>query len=254
MPSPRDIVDLMERIRCISSDDERHDLITTLAEPAKPTILSFINAHAVNLCWNSGDVLAWFRASDVLLRDGVGLKKAFDLLGFEPGLNMNGTDFIPLLLRSLPKRRLAVYGTQSPWLDRARTHLETTTPHEIVDVQHGFHPVERYVEHAQRNRPDVILLAMGMPRQEQVAVALGAALDHPVLIINGGAIIDFMAKRFERAPAVVQRLGLEWLYRVAQEPRRLFRRYFVGGVSFARTVLILRRAVSRSSGAQAQGV
>ncbi|HEY0835683.1 MAG TPA: WecB/TagA/CpsF family glycosyltransferase [Azospirillum sp.] len=225
-----------------------------MAAPEKPTILSFVNAHAVNLCWNSGEALAWFRASDVLLRDGIGLKKAFDLLGFEPGLNMNGTDFIPLLLRTLPRRRLAVYGTQHPWLDRAKATLETTTTHDIVDLQHGFHPTERYVEHARQHRPDVILLAMGMPRQEAVAVELGAALDHPVLIINGGAIIDFLAQRFERAPPVVQRLGLEWLYRVGQEPRRLFRRYFVGGVNFARIVLILRRAASRSSGAQAQGV
>ena len=221
----------------------------------RPTNLSFVNVHAVNLCWSSAAVFDAFRASDLTLRDGVGLSVAMKALGIEPGLNMNGTDFIPLLLRSLPKRRLVVYGTATPWLDRARIHLEETTPHAIADMLHGFHPTERYLESARRHRPDIVLLAMGMPRQEEVAVQLRQELDHPVLIINGGAIVDFMARRFERAPAAVQRLGLEWAYRMAQEPRRLYRRYIHGGFRFARNVMLLRRAASaRSTGAQAQGV
>jgi len=77
-----------------------------------------------------------------------------------------------------------------------------------------------------------ILLAMGMPRQEEVAVELKRALDHRVLIINGGAIVDFLAGRFARAPTLVQRLGFEWAFRLAQEPRRLFRRYLVTNSRF----------------------
>ncbi|WP_448192539.1 WecB/TagA/CpsF family glycosyltransferase [Azospirillum sp. sgz301742] len=255
MASPREVLALIDTIRLVHSDEQRREFIKSLGNIERPTILSFVNVHAVNLCWSAGPVLDAFRASDVVLRDGVGLSAAMKALGIDPGLNMNGTDFIPLLLRSLPKRRLAVYGTATPWLERARIHLEETTPHAIADMQHGFHPAELYLENARRHRPDIILLAMGMPRQEAIAVQLKQSLDHPVLIINGGAIVDFMARRFDRAPAVVQRLGLEWAYRMAQEPRRLYRRYVHGGFSFARNVMLLRRAASaRSTGAQAQGV
>ncbi len=255
MTSPREVLTLIDNIRLVHSDEQRRDLIRSLERVDRPTILSFVNVHAVNLCWSSAAVFDAFRASDLVLRDGVGLSVAMKALDIEPGLNMNGTDFIPLLLRSLPKRRLAVYGTATPWLDRARIHLEETTPHVIADMLHGFHPTERYLESARRHRPDIVLLAMGMPRQEEVAVQLRQTLDHPVLIINGGAIVDFMARRFERAPAAVQRLGLEWAYRMAQEPRRLYRRYIHGGFRFARNVMLLRRAASaRSTGAQAQGV
>ncbi|HYH37697.1 MAG TPA: WecB/TagA/CpsF family glycosyltransferase [Azospirillum sp.] len=255
MTNPREVLTLIDNIRLIHSDEQRRDLLRSLERVDRPTILSFVNVHAVNLCWSSAAACDAFRASDVLLRDGIGLSVAFKALDIRPGLNMNGTDFIPLLLQTLPKRRLAVYGTATPWLERARIHLENTTPHIIADMLHGFHPTERYLESARRHRPDVIVLAMGMPRQEEVAVQLRQALDHPVLIVNGGAIIDFMARRFDRAPVVLQRLGLEWAYRMAQEPRRLYRRYIHGGFQFARNLMLLRRAASaRSTGAQAQGV
>lgn len=253
MPSPRDVLALIERIRCISSEEERQSLLASLGAVERPTILSFVNAHAVNLCVRSSPALAAFRASDMLLRDGIGLQLTLPWLGVPAGFNMNGTDFIPLLLRTLPARRVAIYGTATPWLDRCRTRLEACTPHAYVDAQHGFHAVEHYIERARHHRPDVILLAMGMPRQEEIAVELKRALDQPVLIVNGGAIVDFLAGRFVRAPALVQRAGLEWAFRLAQEPRRLFRRYCVGAVGFAHTMLLLRRAAAnrRPSGAPA---
>ncbi|SMH44583.1 WecB/TagA/CpsF family glycosyltransferase [Azospirillum agricola] len=247
MPSPRDVLELVERMRCVSNDAERRALLASLGAVERPTILSFLNAHGVNVCMASDPALAAFRASDILLRDGVGLQSVLPFLGLQPGLNMNGTDFIPLLLRTLPARKVAVYGTATPWLERARAVLETNTPHQYADLQHGFHPVEHYIAQARASRPDVILLAMGMPRQEEVAALLKRSLDYPVLIVNGGAIVDFLAGRFKRAPEAVQRSGLEWAFRLAQEPKRLFNRYCVGAFGFARTVLLLRRAASLRS-------
>ncbi len=244
MPSPREVLELIERIRCISSEEERRQLLASLGAVERPTVLSFINAHGVNLCAVSEPALAAFRASDVLLRDGIALQAAMPSLGIQPGFNMNGTDFIPLLLRTLPARRVAIYGTEQPWLDGARARLEGCTPHSFIDLQHGFHPKEHYLEQARQNRPDIILLAMGMPRQEEMAIELKRSLDHPVLIINGGAIIDFLAGRFTRAPALVQKAGLEWAFRLAQEPRRLFSRYCIGAFGFARNVMLMRRAAT----------
>ena len=252
MPSPRDVLALIERIRCISSEEERQALLDTLAAVERPTILSFMNAHGVNLCAKSAPALSAFRASDLLLRDGVALELAMPVLNQPAGFNMNGTDFIPLMLRRLPARKVAVYGTADPWLGRCIDRLKGETPHRYVDAQHGFHPVAHYIERARHHRPDIILLAMGMPRQEEVAVELKRALDHRVLIINGGAIVDFLAGRFARAPTVIQKLGLEWAFRLVQEPRRLFRRYCVGAFGFAHNVLLMRRAAAmRSSSATA---
>jgi exopolysaccharide biosynthesis WecB/TagA/CpsF family protein len=246
MTSPSDVLVLIEKIRCITSEAEHHSLVEGLARVEHPTIVSFINAHALNLCRDDEQVLAGFRASDVLLRDGIGIKLAMRMLGREPGRNMNGTDFIPHLLGALPRRRLAIYGTASPWLEQARHTLAMTTPHRVVDTQHGFFPTPHYRERSLHHRPDIILLAMGMPRQEEVAADIKRHASHPVLILNGGAIVDFMAGRFQRAPTLVQRFGMEWLFRMAQEPRRLGRRYVSGGIRFGRNLLTLRRAAGHS--------
>lgn len=244
MPNPREVLELIERMRCISNDGERRALIDHLGAVDRPTVLSFLNAHGLNVCMGSDAALAAFASSDVLLRDGIGLQAVLPVLGMPSGLNMNGTDFIPLLLKSLPPRSVAIYGTATPWLDRARVVLEAATPHRYADLQHGFHPTEHYIAQARATRPNVILLAMGMPKQEEVATELKRALDHPVLIVNGGAIVDFLAGRFKRAPEAVQRSGLEWAFRLAQEPRRLFRRYCIGAFGFAWSTIRLRRAAS----------
>lgn len=242
MPGPTDILSILTGLHRVSSGADIDALIRRLTERERPTVLSFVNAHAVNLCMASDTTLDAFRQADVLLRDGIGLKAALVALGHPPGLNMNGTDFIPRLLAALPAQRLAVYGTTAPWLDKGVEALRRITPHSVVDTDHGFHPPDRYVDATVRLKPDIVLLAMGMPRQEAIAAAMKAASTHPSLIINGGAIVDFLAGRVERAPPTVRRLGLEWSYRLAREPRRLFHRYCIGGFAFARTIALVRRS------------
>lgn len=246
MPNPPDILSLLDRIRCIKTEDERNSLVDSLVSIERTSILSFVNAHAVNLCSGSDEVLAAFRASDVILRDGIGVKVAFSALGREPGWNMNGTDFIPTLLAAMTPKRIAVFGTSDPWLSRGTERVAAAGGHAVVDRLDGFRQIDEYVDSVRRCRPDVILLAMGMPRQEMVANILKKSIEHPALIINGGAIVDFLAGRVERAPVPIQRVGLEWLYRLAREPRRLFGRYVIGGVLFAHTVLTLRRVAPRT--------
>jgi hypothetical protein len=77
--------------------------------------------------------------------------------------------------------------------------------------------------------PDVVLVALGCPRQERFVAASYAWLPEAVWIGIGGAL-DFYAGRRVRAPHVLQSIGLEWLVRLAQEPRRLWRRYLLRDV------------------------
>lgn len=247
MPSPGELLAFLDTMTCITTDSQKKELVIRLARLERSVILSFVNAHAVSLCQESAATLACFREADILLRDGVGVKAALGLLGRPAGLNMNGTDFIPHLLGALPPRRLALYGTDSPWLEAAAERIAATTTHRIVGLANGYHEDDHYPALAAVQRPELILLAMGMPRQERVAALLKRQLAQPALIVNGGAIADFIAGRFGRAPAAVRRGGLEWLFRLYQEPRRLFRRYGPGGLAFVHTVLRLRRAAEAAA-------
>ena len=92
--------------------------------------------------------------------------------------------------------------------------------------------ITAYVELAQVYQPALIVLGMGMPRQEEVAAALRSTLNYPCLIVCGGAIIDFWAGKTPRAPLWVRRVGMEWGFRLVMEPRRLFQRYVIGNPLF----------------------
>jgi N-acetylglucosaminyldiphosphoundecaprenol N-acetyl-beta-D-mannosaminyltransferase len=75
-------------------------------------------------------------------------------------------------------------------------------------------------------------MALGAPRQELLIDALRDRI-RPAVSLGIGAGLDFIAGTVQRAPRVLQRLGLEWLYRLAREPRRLWRRYLVNDPKFA---------------------
>jgi N-acetylglucosaminyldiphosphoundecaprenol N-acetyl-beta-D-mannosaminyltransferase len=237
----RQLVDGLERVDAGAGEAQ---LLERLAQPARPTVLAFVNAHAMNSAASSPDFLRALRAADVVLRDGSGMAILLKLLALRPGLNLNGTDLIPRLLRRYAGRGIALFGTQEPYLGRARQHvLQTLAAGSSCIAADGFRPVGDYLELARAHAPVLIVLGMGMPRQEEVARELRAALRHPCLIVCGGAIIDFMGGKTPRAPRWMRAFGMEWAYRLALEPRRLFRRYVLGNPLFlARAVAFAVRS------------
>ncbi|HYO54069.1 WecB/TagA/CpsF family glycosyltransferase [Archangium sp.] len=237
----RNFMALMDRIRIIDDEAAEQALLDELTRPGRPFILSFLNAHAVNLGWNQPGMLEGLMRSDMVLRDGIGVKLGLQAFHRPYGLNMNGTDFIPKIARAYKGRRVALFGTRSPWLDNARRTLEEWGL-SIVACHDGFDPPETYLRLATGTKPDLIIMAMGMPKQEEVSVKLREALSHPVLLVNGGAILDYLGGKVPRAPVVMRKVGMEWLFRLAVEPRRLFSRYVLGIPIYFSHVAEVRRS------------
>ncbi|KAA2234777.1 WecB/TagA/CpsF family glycosyltransferase [Salinarimonas soli] len=242
---------VFRRFVIIDSEREKAALLKQLTNPTRPTVLGFLNAHAVNLCWSQPASRQAFEKADILLRDGAGMAILCRRLGLGPGLNMNGTDFIPEILAARPGRRIALFGSEPALVAKASETL-TGRGQDIVGALDGFQPPQRYVDEARRLHPDIIVLSLGMPRQEQLAATLRQELPHPCLIINAGALIDFIAGRVRRAPPILRRLGLEWAYRLLNEPVRLFHRYVIGNPLFLVRVHLLAAAAKRGDG-QAPG-
>lgn len=232
---------LLAKVKRMESQAQVCDLLARLAQSAAPGVLAFANAHALNLAARDRSFFEALMGADVLLRDGSGMALLFKLQGLLPGLNLNGTDLIPTLLRQFDGRPAALLGTQDPFLQCAFDRIQTEwMPSSELVRAHGFHTVDLYVSLAQAQQSALIVLGMGMPRQEEVALALRAQLTHPCLIVCGGAILDFLGGKTARAPAWMQRSGTEWMYRLACEPRRLFRRYVLGNPVFVWRALQLR--------------
>ncbi|MCU4181149.1 WecB/TagA/CpsF family glycosyltransferase [Bosea sp. BH3] len=241
-----DLLSLLETITIIPDGSDIEALIESSGESKQARVLSFVNQHAFNLAWTDKAFSEELRRADYLLRDGVGLEILLSLIGIQPGKNCNGTDIIPHLLEQRKGKSIALFGTREPWTSAAAAKIEEMGL-KVCATLNGFEEEQRYIDLAKDAKPDIILLAMGMPRQEQLAGRLRESLECG-LIINGGAILDFLAERFPRAPRWVQSSRLEWLFRLALEPRRLARRYLSGGAVFAfRGLLVKQHALTRQT-------
>ncbi|CDS54856.1 N-acetylmannosaminyltransferase [Polaromonas sp. CG9_12] len=202
-------------------------------------MLAFANAHAMNMLANSESFFDSLCTADTVLRDGSGMETLFNQLNIPPGLNLNGTDLIPDIVSKFDGRCIALFGTQEPYLESGVDFVEMNlAPKSFYIRADGFHENDVYYLLAVKHRPALIVLGMGMPRQEEVAIALRSRLVHPCLIICGGAIIDFWGGRTSRAPLWMRRNGMEWLFRLQLEPRRLFKRYVIGNLVFLTRTLI----------------
>ena len=245
----------MARMQRVPDELAARSLLRRLSRSARtarrPRMLAFVNAHALNLAAESAEFALALSSADVLLRDGAGVSLLMRRCGQPPGLNMNGTDLIPQLLHACDGLPIAVLGTCEPFLGRglARLQQELMPRSHVLGVD-GYQTGSTYLQLLRQHRPRVVVLAMGMPRQEEMARWLRGQLAHGCLLICGGAIVDFLAGRTRRAPRLLQRTGLEWLWRLAQEPRRLFRRYVIGNPLFLWRLLWQERAGGRDTSAQ----
>lgn len=218
------------------------------AEARQPLMVAFANAHSVNLAATD----ATFRSAmdeALLLNDGAGLEIASKLLfGEQFPDNLNGTDFVPALLgESAVPLRLWLIGGRPGIAERAGQAIARNCPNvTIVGAIDGY--FDRKAEAGQCRQiagssANMVLLGLGQPLQEFWAQRHWRDIAGPCLCV--GALLDFLAGNFPRAPHVLRRLRLEWAFRLFQEPRRLARRYLVGNVTFlariARQRLVDRR-------------
>jgi len=201
------------------------------------TVVTFVNAHCVNVAWKDPAYLATLRSSDLTFADGSGMRLAGRLLGRPLRDNVNGTDMFPELVRVAPETGMKLYllGAQPGVTDAVAERVRATSPATIVvGTDHGYHSADdqdAVVARIRKAGPDVLLVAMGVPAQEEWLdthlEATGATVG-----IGIGGLFDMVSGRIPRAPVWMRNLGIEWIWRLAKEPGRMWQRYLVGNVVF----------------------
>ncbi len=204
--------------------------------PAGQVRIAFLNANNANLMMEDAEYQEVLRRQ-VVFPDGHGVDIAsYVFHGDMFPANLNGTDFVPGLLTYIERPlRVAMIGARPEVLARAAENLGKHAPwHEFLPISHGFFDRSRSGEilaAVRACRADILIVAMGSPMQEKWVDAHVGAQDAR-LVITVGALFDFVAHAIPRAPKLVRRLRLEWLYRLFLEPKRLWRRYIVGNPLF----------------------
>ena len=122
-------------------------------------------------------------------------------------------------------------------LKECNKKLEQSGITSVMSMEHGFHAPDYYLELVEKQKPEIVILCMGMPKQELLALEMKSRNLCPVVICGGGWA-DFYSGIKKRAPEWVRKLSLEWLHRLVREPKRLGKRYTFGILYFFYIVAI----------------
>ncbi len=187
-------------------------------------------------------------SSDLILADGMSVVWASRLLRRPLPERVAGIDLMMHLLALADRRGYRVYclGATDEVIGRVAEIIRHDYPNlQLVGARNGyFRPDEEeaIVGQIAAAQPDILLVAMTSPKKEQFQARWARQLQVPLCHGVGGSF-DVLAGKVHRAPQAWQRLGLEWLYRVLQEPRRMWKRYLVTNVMFIG--MLVREALAR---------
>ena len=223
-----DNIDMKEALSAFSKD---------IAERKKRKVY-FVNADCLNIAANNTEYLEILRKGDYILPDGIGMLLACKML--EVGLkeNVNGTDMLPFLcqMASDNKHSIFLFGAKPGVADTMREKLENSYPAiRIVGTSDGFvigkEAEAEMISNIKRLKPDILLVALGVPLQEKWINEHAEELPCRLMIGVGG-LFDFYSGNIKRAPVWMREIGLEWFFRFLMEPGKRFRRYFIGSPLF----------------------
>ncbi|MFN2525866.1 MAG: WecB/TagA/CpsF family glycosyltransferase [Actinomycetota bacterium] len=220
--------------------------VERLYELEAPARVFHANAHTLNLASVDQGYRDVLNRANLVLNDGKGVMLGARLKGARFPVDLNGNFFTPFVLERAAAQGWPVFflGAKPGVAERAAALLETRFEGlKIAGVRDGFFAgrESEVIEEIQSSGTGLLLVGLGNPKQEMWLdanlAATGARLG-----IGVGAFFDFIAQEIRRAPAWMNRAGLEWLFRLGLEPRRMWRRYIVGNPAF-----VVRVVKERSS-------
>ncbi|GAB1543635.1 hypothetical protein NUACC21_63110 [Scytonema sp. NUACC21] len=237
---------LERRITCMTIPSLVEALYTACVSQKKITVAHY-NIHSFNLSMQ----LPWFynflQSSEIVNCDSVGILKAIDYMGLKLplGYRASYTLMMPKLLEKCNEKGLSVFllGSKPQYINIALENLRNQYPNATFNGHHGYFdkqdPVQNQavIQKINRAQPNILVVGMGMPIQEKWVYEYRHRLDVNAIMI-GGAVIDRLAGFVPDCPKFLSDSGLEWLYRLCREPKRLAARYLLGNPAFAMQIAL----------------
>ena len=200
-------------------------------------LISVINAAKLVKMNSDGGLRRAVLGADLILADGMSVVWASRLLFRRLPERVAGIDLMKRILERADQHGYRIYclGASEEVLRKVLDLIQTKYPGAIlVGARNGYYTAdeeEEVIKEIAASRSDLLFVGMTSPKKEELLATWADVMDVPVCHGVGGAF-DVMAGKVKRAPRLWQRLGLEWLYRVFQEPRRMWRRYLVTNTIF----------------------
>ncbi|MDY6915122.1 MAG: WecB/TagA/CpsF family glycosyltransferase, partial [Candidatus Cloacimonadota bacterium] len=213
------------------------ELVEQIVDSNKKEEIFFVNPHCLNKIFKDISYYRILRKAKYIFPDGIGINIAAKMLHNPLVENLNGTDLLPFLCEIAVKKGYKLYflGGKPGIAEKAKEKLkEEYSGLKIVGIQDGYFKedeIPQIIESINDTKTDILLVAMGVPKQEkwianyfpdlQVNIAMGV-----------GGLFDFYSGNIKRAPRWMREIGLEWFFRLLQEPKRMWKRYIIGNPLF----------------------
>ena len=209
----------------------------------KPLIISGVNAYAIVTSKKDTVYRDYLNNSDIINIDGFSIVIALRFLGYQIKERSSCPDLFHKLLELAELKKYCVYflGAQKFIVDKAAENLKKRYPAlKIVGIRSGYFNEDEeneIVTDILDKRPTMLFLGMSSPKKDAFAYKYSKKFNVPIILGVGG-VFDIEAGTIKRSPIWFQKNGMEWLFRLIQEPRRMWKRYLIGNIEFIYLVLI----------------
>ena len=221
------------------SFDESIRYVEDLATKKKHAYVCFANVHTTIEAHNDKSFLRQVNDADLVLTDGKPLTVACKILHHIKQERISGMDFTPAILRKANEKKLPVfiYGSTDDVISAMQNKIRSEYPDLGIagSISPPFRPlskaeIDRDIDAINHSGTHIVLVSLGCPKQEKWMAA--HSKDINAVLLGVGAALPVAAGVRKRAPVWMQRLALEWIYRLFQQPKRLFKRYLYTNTYF----------------------
>jgi N-acetylglucosaminyldiphosphoundecaprenol N-acetyl-beta-D-mannosaminyltransferase len=233
------------KVDALSKEEVITQIKSKILKSAEPNILVTPNAGHLTNIFAKSEISEIYSTAELSLIDGWPIAVAAKNASKLKISRVTGSDLLPELFSQLTKEvRVGIVGGKNESL--IRQSLESRFPElniQIIDTSqwtNSVYDVRRLRELVQYNALSIVLLCLGHPKQELLAKELNIydwAGSRPDWIMCVGATIDFLTGEQKRAPRFFQKIGLEWVFRLITNPKKLTRRYLNAVIPSLRLIL-----------------
>ncbi|MGI2323428.1 MULTISPECIES: WecB/TagA/CpsF family glycosyltransferase [Methylococcus] len=216
---------------------EAIDWIVRRVREDRPATIAFVNPDCLNIAYGNPEYREVLGKVERVLPDGIGIRFGCRILGTSLRANVNGTDMFPRLCERCAHENLSLFllGARPGVARQAAENMLQRYPNlKIVGSCDGYFAPDaenEIIETINRSGADILLVAFGVPKQELWLWKHRSRLK-PRVAMGVGGLFDFYSGRIPRAPLWLREIGLEWSWRLLQEPGRMWRRYIIGNPLF----------------------
>ena len=230
--------------------NETISVVEQFVSDKRPLHLMGVNADKINQCHSDDEIKRIVNESEVINADGASVVIAARYLGYLVPERVAGIDLMQELLVLANKKGYSVYffGAKEEVLTDMLAIFKKDYPNlQVVGYRNGYFSSkdeEVIQEDIREKNPDFVFVGITSPKKEYL---IKKFMDNGVnaVFMGVGGSFDVLSGHIKRAPKWMQKANLEWLFRVANEPKRLFKRYFVGNATFIKRVVHEKRKAKK---------